>query len=334
MGSPDRVVLAFALYLGVEKVNRASMTEIHFTLLNLAHGGGNVCGRVGLQTSWDLEGAVEILRGGSRWPHVLVLLEAEQWDRAGGDRMRVMTNLLNAATEGTRVYAPMLGSLTHNRGPEGPCVFVDLSAIAVQQWHDGSAPDFYEDARNRLFACLVDDDPADVSRWFRVRPVHLCPRSPTRRQIDAELLTIEGNPLMAAILPGDYNSTLSGPGWEITDLADPGRDRWRTVPHIDFRQERSTGQVMPNTDPLDLLCGWWEPDGEGGGRRVGGAGLASVAEIVGNQTPTKPPNKDFKPSVTSHMLVNSRWVESITHYGLIDPLDRTDHMGVEVSVEH
>ncbi|RAS59565.1 hypothetical protein C8D87_114177 [Lentzea atacamensis] len=317
------------------------MKQIHFTLVNYAHGGADCSGRTGLQTSWDLDGLVEILQNGTRWPDHLTVLEAEQWDRQGGALMYAAADKLRQASGGVP-YVPLLSSLTHNRGPIAPCVFVNANRVVTREWHDGSGPDFYEDARGRMLCRLAEDgdDPEDRSLWFRTRAAHLCPWSAHRKMIDVEALRNEGNPQMPSVVFLDANSTLSGPGWERTDLDDPRRDRWHCAPQIDFLFERLFGKVRPNTAPLDYLCGrwqkgrrrWWVIGKRLPGRRVGGAGMFSVADLVGDQTPTKPPHPHFQSLVTSHVLVNARWKDRITHYKVIDSLGKTDHHGVEVSV--
>jgi hypothetical protein len=317
------------------------MTQIHFTMVNYGHGGANCSGRTGLQTEWDLDGLVEIVANGTRWPDLLIMLEAEQWNRQGGSLMHTAADKLRQAS--TLPYVPYLSSLTHNRGPIAPCVFVNPLRIVTREWHDGSGPDFYETARGRMLCRVAEhgDDPEDRDLWFRLKSAHLDPWWATWKMIDVEGMRNEGNPVMPSIVFLDANSTLSGPGWERTDLLDPRRDRWHCAPHIDFLVERLFGKVRPNTAPLDYLCGrwkqgrrrWWIAGERLPGRRVGGAGMFSVADLRSDQTRTKPPHPHYQSLVTSHVLVNKRWKDRITHYKVIDSLGKSDHHGVEVSIE-
>lgn len=304
--------------------------EIHFTIYNAAWGTAKTSGRTTLQTEWDLDGMVDVIASGTRSPDHLTLCEAEQWYRNGGELMWSAAHKLNKKFPG-RAYMPALGTLTHGRGPVAPCMFVDLNKLVVRHWHDGTAPDFYGDARNRMIMHLPEDE-HDQSRWIRVRAFHLCPWSPTRKKIDAETMRNDANHAMASINVGDTNQRLSGPGWEATDLDDPNRDLWHSAPHRDFEHQRATGEIRQQTSAMDYMCGWWDPKQ---GKRVGGMGLHSAAELVGDKTPTKPPLPNGrKAGVTTHALVNTRWRDNITHYGVVSSNGHSDHEMVEVSTRH
>jgi hypothetical protein len=165
---------------------------------------------------YDFAGLVRVAGDQKRWPHILVMGEADRYGFAGGEGMWEAAAAMRVA--GGRTYVPLLGSLPREWGPYAPAVFVDAQSVVIRRWHDHRQPDFAARHRNLLVAALPGRRNGEV---FRIVAVHGDLYGGDARLADAQALRRLADPAVPSLIAGDWNSVPSGPGWEDRELDDP-----------------------------------------------------------------------------------------------------------------
>jgi endonuclease/exonuclease/phosphatase family metal-dependent hydrolase len=314
------------------------MTEIDFAYFNYEHGGLVDGGDhfSGSGRGYDFGGLVRVAGDGGRWPHVLVMGEADRHGYAGGEGMWEAAAAMRAA--GGRPYVPLLGSLPREWGPHAPVIFADTQSVVIRRWHDHRQPDFA--ARNRnLLAASLPGRPGD--EIFQVVAVHGDLYSGDMRLADAQALRRLADPAIPSLIAGDWNSVPSGPGWEDRELNDPRfwppELHWARAHRVLWQHgPAQAGPCVPDTRALDYLIGWWD---QATGRRAGGIGFCDVAELAGDYAPTQVPARDGRQRrAIDRMIVNQPWAGAIVSgsYHVHQPADPghpdSDHLRVSVAI--
>ncbi|GAA4082805.1 hypothetical protein [Actinomadura miaoliensis] len=299
--------------------------EIQIDYINYERGGrpnANYSGDGGLP---DPTGLVRIMLSGS-WPAILGVGEAERWEFNGYQGAYEAAVALRRA--GGPPYVPFVGSLPREGGPFGPAILVDPTAVEVHRWYDHRLGDFGSRNRN-LLVCSIPGR----SEVFRVLITHGDIHDGNQRLADAMTFDRFADPEIPCVILGDWNSTLSGPMWEVGDWNNP--DPMMHQPHrrahkiMFLHGPRQAGPHVADTRALDYLCGFWTPGRRlwlrrRPARRVGGIGFYDVAELEGDYTPTQYPHPFGRPPRTiDRALVNRPLRDAYVRgsYRVHDPLD-------------
>lgn len=317
------------------------MTEVHLRYFNFEHGGDrSATDRVG-GGAYDFTGLVRVLSQG-RPAQILVMGEGDRYSFNGGAGAWGAARAIREA--GGPSYTPLIGSLPRDWGYYAPVMFVDQRALVVHHWYEPSQCDFAARNRNLLVASLPGRDAT-----FHVIAVHGDIHSGAQRLADARELARFANPEVPCAILGDFNCTLSGPLWEPRDLNDPQvyppDEPWRLA----WRTRWQPGPPHQDTDALDFLCGSWEPGRRDPrrawltrkpGRRRGGIGFASAADLARDPTPTQLPRANGRqPTVIDHILLNAPFAQAMIpgSYHVHQPVDPanpdSDHLSISVTLD-
>lgn len=302
--------------------------HVDLTLMNYAHGGG-LCDADRACGTWNYEGLRRMMRA-QPWPDLLIVCEAERWEFTGGKgawgaalALREEQRALGLAE---RPYVPLMGTLTQNRGPIAPCVFVDPTTITIKQWFDGDDRDAYERTRNLLewWPAGHEDRPAN-----RLIPQHWPWNKPIGRLLDAEDMFRYSRPnAPLALIPGDFNTWADGDdisGWNAYSW-------WHTIRHS---RAWAGDPDSYDSGPLDMLIGQWDPDTK---RRVGPNGLRpgfhDAAELLNDSTPTEAAKPPRAAGRNMRWLINDGYEDHLTRYDVHEFADPnvwdSDHKSVSV----
>lgn len=307
------------------------MTEIDFAYWNFEHGGRRGANSSGDGGAYDFSPLCRVIGHESRWPHILILGEADRYDFNGGEGLWEAAAAMRAA--GGRAYTPLMCSLPREWGPFAPAMFVDTQAVQVHRFYDHRLPDFAARRRNTLVARVPGRD--DV---FQVVTGHGDLSGGEQRLLDARALRPLAKPQVPCIIGMDWATTLSGPRWERRDLND---STIFTHPSMITNQalwehgRAQAGPVQPDTRALDYLCGYWLD-----GQRVGGVGFHWVGELADDDTPTTTPKPNGRQCVQMDgFVVNDPWRPRIVPGSFcvqaeldLDHPD-SDHRAVRVTID-
>lgn len=320
------------------------MTEIDFMYWNFAHGGRRGKG------VYDLRPLVRVVGHQNRWPAVLIVGEADEYDYAGGaglwDAAAAMRDANGPA------YIPLMCGLPRDWGPYAPAMFVDTQRLQVHRFYDHRLPDFAARLRNILELRIPGR--SDI---FRVGTGHGDLSGGEQRLADARMYRMldAGVP---TIIGMDWNCVLSGPQWEPGDLND--RTKW---PHLRMLSNRAHWQHGPaqlgpyraDTRALDYLCGYWfeaQPrwhwrrllrlsSARTTGQRLGGIGFHWVGELAGDTSPTNQPQRNGRQRLQiDGFIVNDLWRDRVVPGSFCvqedlspDPNNPdSDHLAVRVAI--
>ncbi len=188
-----------------------AVTQIDFAYFNFEHGGliGGEDSFYSSGRGYDFAGLVRVAGDQGRWPHILLMGEADRYGFAGGEGMWEAAAAMRTA--GGRPYLPLLGSLPREWGPYAPVIFADAQSVVIRRWHDHRSPDFAARHRNLLVATLPGSGDDEM---FRVVATHGDLFSGAMRLADAQALRRFADPAVPSLIAGDWNSVPSGPGWE------------------------------------------------------------------------------------------------------------------------
>ena len=314
------------------------MTEIDVAYFNFEHGGliGGHDHAYSSGRGYDFAGLVRVAGDQDRWPHILIMGEADRYEMSGGEGMWEAAAAMRAA--GGRPYVPLACELPRE-GLYAPVIFADPQAIVVRRFFYHRLPDHAPRNSNLLVASLPGRAGQEI---FRICTGHGALEGGDARLADATRLRRLADPRIPALVAMDWNSVPSGTAWEDRDLNDPQlwghpgqewarahRVRWRHGPqHAD--------PYVPDTRALDYLLGFWDP---GRGRRAGGIGFYDAAELAGDPAPTQVPVPDGRQRrCIDRILVNAAWKDAIVpgSYHVHQPADParpdSDHLRVSVTI--
>lgn len=307
------------------------MTEIDFAYWNYEHGGRRDADSGGNGGSYDFEPLCRVVGHEDRWPHVLILGEADRYDFDGGAGLWGAAAAMREA--GGRVYTPLMCSLPRDWGPFAPAIFVDLQTVQVDRFYDHRLPDFAARRRNVLQAFLPGRE--DL---FRIVTGHGDLGGGLQRLLDAQALRPLAHPGVPTIIGMDWNCTLSGPRWEPNDLGDSEKwpARWMIANRAQWHEDPDPhAPVRADTRALDYLCGRWQD-----GRRVDGVGFHWVGELADDPTPTNLPQPNGRQCTQiDGFVVNEPWKQRIVPGSFLvqpslDPANPdSDHLAVRVAVD-
>ncbi|MFD2422404.1 hypothetical protein [Amycolatopsis pigmentata] len=303
------------------------MTAIDVCYWNYAHGGRTHANDVGEGGNYNFEPLCRVIGEDDRWPHILILGEADRYDWDGGAGKWGAAAAMRAA--GGRPYTPLMCHLPRDWGDFAPAIFVDLQAVEVWRFRQPHQPGYAARRRNVLEARI----PGRADVW-RVVTGHGDLSGGLQRLLDAQELRPLANPEFPCVIGMDWNSTPSGPQWEHRDL-DQYDIAWRRANRILWQHgQAQTGPFRPDTRALDYLCGYWN-----NGRRDGGIGFHWVAELAGDTTPTNLPTATGRQQATiDGFIVNEPWRDAIVPGSyLVQQLDpqhpESDHCPVRVTID-
>lgn len=291
--------------------------------------GGLVDGIWGKRRDYDFTRLQDAMSDGA-WPDILVLCEGAWYRHNGGAGVFGAATAMREA--GGRAYMPLPGTLTGDRGPLAPIVFVDLQTVIVHHWYSGIEPDRMRPRTNLLVASR-----AGSREQWRLIAAHWDVNDPAARMRDARNLRPYARPETPAIVVGDFNSHPSGPHWTVGNFEEA--PAWRRYSKARWPPQRSEADLLVDecdTDALDFLLGRWSPEL---GSRRDGVGFHCVAELVGDTTPTVNPGGwgTFGPMVLDRFLVNQSWVPAVRDYQVHVPRDPanppSDHRRITVDLD-
>jgi endonuclease/exonuclease/phosphatase family metal-dependent hydrolase len=292
------------------------MTRVEFSYVNFPHGGRTDANYTGDGGPFDMSGLVRLMSTGT-WPAFLGVGEADRWDDNGYEGAYMACAALRAA--GGPPYVPHVGSLPRDWGPFAPAILYDPNQVQVWRWYDHKRQHFSSRVRNMLLASLPNRGIEDA---FRVIVWHGDIHDGDTRLADAKNFDRFAGPETPAVLMGDWNSTLSGPMWEIGEFNNPAFHRPHRMAHkILFQHgKQQTGPYVADTRALDYLCGYWIPGPRDPrrlwlrrhpGYRAGGIGWHDIAELEGDFTPTQLPHPSGRPPRTiDRALVNKPFADA------------------------
>jgi hypothetical protein len=218
---------------------------------------------------FDFEPLKAELAEGPRTPALVKICEGKYWAERGGKGL-----LLAAKPISDQFGVPYIGLLGYlERGPIPPAIFYNpLVLTHVPPWHGHGSHHEFQDQRN-IAHFHVNGVPgpngddleiiAGVDHW---EPLH----GPTRELAARRWGRHGRNAKLPVVLSADANCTPSGPHFPQRDWDYAAERDWTNASHKGYQQD---GTWAPDTAPMDYLIGRWHD-----GRRVGGAGLALLAE--------------------------------------------------------
>lgn len=290
--------------------------------------GGLVGGIWGPRRDYDFARLVEAMD--DDWPAVLVLCEGAFYEHNGSAGAFGAATAMREA--GGRPYVPLLGTLTGDRGPMAPVVFVDPQVITVHNWFSGREPDHLSHRTNLMVASL-----AGSSEKWRLVAAHWDVNDELARLRDARNLRPYARPDVPCAVVGDFNSHPSGPHWRVDnfDAAPAWRRYTKTHWPPEFRED-GTPVDERATDALDFLLGRWHVPT---GARRGGVGFHCAAEHFEDCTPTVNGGAPgtFGPMTLDRVLVNDGFKEALSGYRVHLPKDPenppSDHRRITVTLD-
>ena len=285
---------------------------------------------------YDFAGLVRVAGDQDRWPHVLIMGEADRYELSGGEGMWEAAAAMRAA--GGRPYVPLACELPWE-GLYAPVIFADPQAVVIRRFYYHRLPDHGSRNSNLLVASLPGRPTEQI---FRVVTGHGALSGGDARLADAMSLRRLADPRIPALVAMDWNCVPSGPGWEDRELNDaalwgnPGQE-WARAHRLLWRHgPAQAGPFQPDTRALDYLTGWWNPEAS---NRTGGIGFYDVAELAGDCTPTQVPVPDGRQRrAIDKILVNAAWKDAIVpgSYQVHQPADPdrpdSDHLRVSVAI--
>lgn len=229
-------------------------------------------------------------------PDIYAAQEALYWDEQGGRLLREAEERLGMT--GVLGISPRTGMHT--------ALFVRAPLRIVEHRVDHGG--IWHHSVTHALVAWDEQDGIPAGR-LRVASVHLSPRNPARRLLEAGELTDYGTVSEAALLLGDTNTED-----EYTDLAG-------APPQVLVRFAR-LGTDVPDTAPIDLLCsaGLWDlaPPAAHGGPPVRTTGHWPGKPVAGRP---------------DRALANSAAVHAFSDYAVItEARDLTDHDWLRLSL--
>lgn len=187
-------------------------------------------------------------------------------------------------------YIPLLGHM--ERGPMPPVLFYNPTLLThLPPWygHGSNTEHDFGDQRNiARFAVRGTGGPDRAETEFLAGVDHWEPLYGPARQLAARRWGRYGRDAkLPAVLAGDTNCSPSGPHWAQRNWDLAAELDWPNAVHKGRQDEYGTWHAA--TEPMDDLIGLWVPEpgassrdaaGVMPGRRVGGAGFTSLAELA------------------------------------------------------
>jgi hypothetical protein len=200
-------------------------------------------------------------------PALWLINEAKLWHHHHGAGLHAAAAALGAA-----LNVPYVGQLgTLDRGPLPPAIIYDPTRLVLLSWP--TPTDTYYDQQNLARFAIRDPTESVTDDQFLTWVDHLHPNDPSIRLQEAKRRTRFGRQCRTPVIGGgDINC--NGSGEHL---------RHRDWPNTDYERRAAEGRQLfdgrwtTNSDPVDHLIGICDNTD---GRRVGGCGYQSIAEIA------------------------------------------------------